>query len=186
MVDPVLWQQFMALVEEPNGKNYLAARTTLRTSTSYRPYSNHLEKTHELLETDLLTEAVDLLMAALPNLLLSPRVHRLLAIIAIKLEDREQAEMEVWMSHACCQGILGTGDGTPAEPYLVLRIEDEYDVLEYLEKQMTMQRLMENDGRHFDIITCDDESEIWFDVTDLRSQGMSQEDLDDFEREMLS
>lgn len=186
MVDPLLWSQFTTLVDEPTGENYLAARKTLSETAAYRPYCMDLQKAVDLLRADRMAEAHDLLFGALPNLLLSPRAHLFLADIAERFKDDERAALEAGIAFSCCLGIIGSGDGTQARPYFVLRVEDEYDVLHYLEKSMVQQRLVAHGERHFDIITCEDNSEIWFDVTDLRKIGESQVEPDDFEQDFLN
>ena len=43
---------------------------------------------------------------------------------------------------------------------------DEYDVVWKLGKRLKSQDLISNGGRFFDRVQCDDDSEIWFDITD--------------------
>ena len=66
----------------------------------------------------------------------------------------------------CCEGILATGDGTKEKPYLVTRTSDEYDILQYLDKQFGGQALVSDGDRNFDVMTCSDGTELWFDITD--------------------
>jgi len=64
------------------------------------------------------------------------------------------------------QGILSTGDGTKQHPYVVTRTSDEYDVLQFLGKELESQSLLEEEDRQYDLLRCKDGSEMWFDVTD--------------------
>ena len=58
-----------------------------------------------------------------------------------------------------------SGGGTQARPYLVTHIADEYDLLAVLGKEAASQRQVNSEGGAFDVITCSDASELWFDVT---------------------
>ena len=111
-------------------------------------------------------EATERLAQAMPNLLLSPRAHMVFAFIADKTGDEKTAEVEQLVAAACCEGILATGDGTKANPYLVVRTSDERDVMHYLDRQFKQQSLVEDGDRHLDLIECEDGSEMWFDITD--------------------
>jgi hypothetical protein len=86
-------------------------------------------------------------------------------VIAKRSNDEKAARMDGYIGVACCKGIVATGDGTKRRPYLVTRISDEYDVVRYLGKQPARQALTGIGDRHFDVITCTDGSEIWFDIT---------------------
>ena len=102
----------------------------------------------------------------MPNLLLSPRAHLCAAMIAESEGDEERRRMEGAVAYACVQGILSTGDGTKQRPYVVTRTSDEYDVLQFLGKELESQSLLEEEDRHYDQLRCKDGSEMWFDVTD--------------------
>jgi hypothetical protein len=65
------------------------------------------------------------------------------------------------------QGLLSTGDGTRANPYIVCHGGDEYDVLEAIGLEPAGQSLVEDAGRLCDVVTCANGREVWFDVTDL-------------------
>jgi hypothetical protein len=99
-----------------------------------------------------------------PTWLLSPRYHALLGSAAVALKDLDDAELEHFQAQTCLEGLLRTGDGTLESPYLVVRLSDEYDILQALGRQACGQQLVQREGESFDVITCDDASQIWFDA----------------------
>ena len=74
--------------------------------------------------------------------------------------------MEAFVAATCCEGILTTGEGSKSQPYLVLRTSDEHDIVRYLDKKFAGQALVHDGDRHLDHVRCDDDFEIWFDITD--------------------
>jgi hypothetical protein len=120
---------------------------------------------HELLDQGRYGDARTRLSESMPNLLLSPRAHLVLALIAEKTGDEKGSQMERYIASSCAEGILATGDGSKGSPYVVLRTSDEHDVVQYLGKEFTRQALINEEARHYDVITCADGSELWFDIT---------------------
>ncbi|HEY8746861.1 MAG TPA: hypothetical protein VIM11_02725 [Tepidisphaeraceae bacterium] len=100
--------------------------------------------------------------------LLSPTAHMLASFIASKLGDMRSSNVEGLMTQACFKGILGTGDGSSEQPYLVSRVRDEYEVLNYLGKASTLQAAVTSAGRFLDCHTCNDGSQVCFDITVLK------------------
>jgi hypothetical protein len=56
-------------------------------------------------------------------------VHKFLAFAYGKQGGKDAARIEYQLANLCLEGILSTGTGTEDKPYLVLHVEDEYDVL---------------------------------------------------------
>src|SRR5712691_13436338 len=110
----------------------------------------------------------------MPNWFLDPRVHLLASTIHSQLGDQEESEMEEELASMLLEAILETGDGSEEHPYLVMRPCDEYDVVEeYFDKQVELQEFdME---RSFDILTCDDGTVYWFDISLLREAYATRE-----------
>src|SRR4051794_30704824 len=125
--------EFLEFLREPSQVNFLAVRMMLLTHEAYQPYSDDLDRIHDLYNQQKFEEANSLCKESFPNLLLSPRAHLLLALTAQKLGKEEEAEMEYFIFERCLEGIVGTGNGTEQKPYLVLRTSDEYDLLQHLE-----------------------------------------------------
>ncbi|MFT5528338.1 MAG: hypothetical protein ACI9HK_006327, partial [Pirellulaceae bacterium] len=156
---------FAGLTESVSAEDYLRLRDIIVESPGYDPYSSDLEKAGELLAEGRPQEAKAMLDASFPNLVLSPRAHLLAAQIAMDKGEQELSSQEGLYAAVCLEGILRSGDGNAAMPYLVSRPSDEYDVVVYLDKRVTGQRLQQQDGRQFDLLVLDDGSEVWFDVT---------------------
>ena len=156
---------FRRFLESPNRESYMAVRSALVSSEYYDPYSRETDAIEDLLEAGKLEAARERIFAAMPNLLLSPSVHFMLSFIAQSSQHQERAKLEEFIAVACCEGILSTGEGTKSEPYVVVRISDEYDILRYLGRQFRSQALIHDGDSHFDLLECDG-SELWFDITD--------------------
>jgi hypothetical protein len=156
---------FFQFVKSPNRDTYLALHEAVSSSEQYNPYSDEMSSIHELLDQGRYADARTRLSESMPNLLLSPRTHLFLALIAEKTGDEKGAQMERYIAAACAEGILATGAGSKGSPYLVLRTSDEHDVVQYLGKEFARQALINDAARHYDVMTCADGSELWFDIT---------------------
>lgn len=180
---------FLKFAENPDRKTFLAVRQEVLASKEYQPDSDELDRADELIDEGKWAEARTCLQEALPNLLLSPQAHLLMAAIAEELGDPSEEQLEDFLASTCAEGILSTGDGTKDKPYLVLRATDEYDLIEYLEKEPIDEEEVQEGERSLDRVKCNDGSELWFDVTEakarLAQQGEegdeSEEDEDDDE-----
>jgi hypothetical protein len=157
---------FRQFIESPSRETFLAVRQALVDSDVYSPYSSECESAEQLIDSEQYDAARKRLGEAMPNLLLSPRAHLLLAYVAEKLGDTDAMNAERFFAIRCVEGLVSSGDGTEASPWQVLRTSDEYDVLNYRGRRMAQQALVENGGRRFDLLTCDDGSQLWFEVTE--------------------
>jgi hypothetical protein len=158
-------QLLLNLLAEPNRENYVALHASVTGSPEYSPYSDELNTISSLIEQQRYDTAREQLQRAIVNLLLSPRAHLVSAFLHSKAGDEASVELEMALRDACRDGILATGDGTEAQPYLVSRPSDEHDILEHLGKQLRKQGLRTRSGRHYDHIVCTDGAELWFDIT---------------------
>lgn len=156
---------FFKFIECPDRDSYLAVCQSVVSSTQYNPYSDEIRDVHALVEEQRYEDARSRLSEAMPNLLLSPRAHLLLAMIADKTGDKQGAQAEGLIASLCAKGILATGNGSKEKPYVVVRTSDEHDVVQFLGKRFSGQALVEEGPRCFDVIQCDDGSELWFDIT---------------------
>jgi hypothetical protein len=123
-----MFERFGEFVQSPRRDSYLAVRSALISSDGYDPYSDDLYHAEELVVQKAFTAARDKLLESMPNLLLSPRAHHLLAIIAEETGDKQSSLMEGLIASACAKGIMATGAGSKTNPYLAVRTEDEYDI----------------------------------------------------------
>jgi hypothetical protein len=162
----MLRDAFIQLIESPTRENYLRIRQMILDHETYQPYSEDLFDIGDLVEKGEYRKAQDALAAGMPNLLLSPRAHIFLSVIARESGSEDGAKMEGHVACACAEGIMATGDGSEEKPYLVVRTSDEYDLLEYLDMEMTGQSLKHENDKHFDVLTTKDGREVWFDITE--------------------
>src|SRR5436190_22585888 len=158
-------QKIMALLQSPSKEHYLALFDYVTARPDYDPYADDLRAIEQLFNEGKYAEAQAGLATHTPTWLLSPRMHLLAAAIAEKLNEKEAVDIERLFAFRCMQGILSTGDGTRAAPYVVTRVGDEYDVVMYQQKQLKMQSLVEEDGRALDQLQLQDGGEMWFDIT---------------------
>ncbi|HUT32332.1 MAG TPA: DUF4919 domain-containing protein [Planctomycetota bacterium] len=156
---------FAAFLEKPGKETYLAVFKAVTEAESYDPYSMDLNGAWGLIKEKKFKEAQEKLEKAMPSLLLSPRAHGMAAMAAEGLNDAAKAKSEREAAAKCIQGMLATGDGSADKPYLVTRVTDEYDVLRHLKKAKTTQGLRNKDGKSFDVMSCEDGTEVWFDIT---------------------
>lgn len=159
-------EPFFEFLREPNRESFLAARRAVLEDPSYQPYSTDLEDLDALIEQEDYQGVLDRMPQLVPNLVLSPRLHLMLAYTQRRLGNTDAADMEGAIARTCADGILMTGKGTAENPWLVLRTSDEYDVLMFIDKKMERQALVRKDGKALDRLMCEDGSEVWFDVTD--------------------
>jgi hypothetical protein len=157
---------FLEYLRKPNLQSFLAVRKVVVENPDYQPYSEDLEELDEFIDAEQYQAVLDLLPSMLPNLMLSPRLHLMLAYTHRRLGDEESANMESAVARACVEGILMTGRGTKTEPWLVTRTSDEYDVLMFIDRKMENQALVQEGDRVLDCLTGDDGKESWFDITD--------------------
>jgi hypothetical protein len=162
---------FNKFTASPDRESYLAVREALISSEFYDPNSTELGEVEEFLDSGPyvfeLAGARDRIDAAMPNLILSPSAHLLKAFIAKESGDEKVVQIEKNIAGVCLLGLLSTGDGSKANPYLVVRTSDEHDVLGYLGKEFSKQSLIHDGDRRLDRIRCQDGTEVWFDVTDV-------------------
>lgn len=159
--------EFQAFVEDPTGENFQFARDALLNEFGIRADALDLAELSRLADDGCFDELRTKVQAMMPDWALSPRVHYLAACAAEQLGDDDDAELERFLFTSCLRGLYATGDGSPARPFLVTYVSDESAVVETLGLRARRQTLIERDGSRFDVVTCYDGSEIWFDVTDL-------------------
>ena len=158
-------RQLSAFVDEPSRRTYLAVRSAVLAASPLPLATTDLAEFERMLGAGEARQVLDRLEALPPSKVLSPRVHLLAAEAAEAVGDVAGGEVERFLFVLCLQGLLATGDGSAAEPYLVCHATDEYDLLEALELEPAGQLLVEDDGRLCDVLTCSNGREVWFDVT---------------------
>ncbi|MBN2807896.1 MAG: DUF4919 domain-containing protein [Deltaproteobacteria bacterium] len=158
-------ETFSKFMQTANRETYLRCYAQLVSSADYEPYSDEMFNAGELYEAGKLDKACEALQAAMGNLMLSPQAHRLLGFLLHELGDDKSAQSEMHRARTCLDGILASGDGSSHNPYIVARISDEREVIGHLGKELERQSLVEENGRHIDLLKCTDGTEYRFDIT---------------------
>jgi hypothetical protein len=158
-------RQLSAFVDCPSRKTYLAVRDAVLRAAPLPLAATDLAELEQLLEAGEARQVLDRLESMPPSKVLSPRVHLLAAEAAEAVGDISGGEIERFLFVLCLQGLLATGAGSRSNPYLVCHATDEYDLLEALDLQPAGQRLVEDEGRMCDVLTCSNGREVWFDLT---------------------
>jgi len=157
--------RFAAFVRQPCQKTFLAVRECVLRRCPLPLTTTDLSTLQRLLEEGRYQELQERLSTLPPSKVLSPRFHYLAAEAAAGLGQHDDVELERWLFVLTLRGLLATGDGTPAQPYLVCHASDEYDILSAQGLVPAGQSLREHQGRVCDVIRCTDGREVWFDVT---------------------
>jgi hypothetical protein len=114
---------------ERSPESFLSLRQAVAQGPGYDPDSRDIEEADALIEEGRIAEGYSFLRAMMPGWLLTPRVHVLAAYAYFKGNQFRSAEREIFLSDLIRQGILGTGTGEEARPYLILHGADAADVL---------------------------------------------------------
>jgi len=130
---------------EPTPENYQRIREAILAEPSFSPYSSALGNIDQLMQAEKFEAALHLISESQPEILLSPAAHLIAHYAHQQLNNEPAAQAELHQARLCAEGILSTGKGTIEEPYQVLLISDEYDVLSYLRKKPSGQRLLNRD-----------------------------------------
>jgi hypothetical protein len=164
-------ENFLEYLKKPSTEGFQGLRQQVAASDRYAPYSNELDMLMAALCAGEPQAAIDLFWRSFPNLLLSPLAHFIQSQAYLDLKREDEAEGEKAMGRLILKSILATGKGTKKRPYVVMRVEDERDVLSVLKKQAGAQFLMTDKSRVFDLLQCSDGSEVYFDITLMYVRG---------------
>jgi hypothetical protein len=160
-------RQLAAFVERPSKATFLAARDAVLRRSPLPVTATDLADLERLLDEELYPELLQRLDLLPPSKVLSPRIHFLAAEAAQALGHDADVELERSLFVLSLQGLLATGDGTPASPYIVCHPSDEHDLAEALGTEVARQSLVQRGDRLCDVIICANGRELWFDITDL-------------------
>lgn len=168
--DWLLDDRFQAFLAEPTPANYLKLRRLVLDDKAYRASSSGFVDVQLLIDHGRLIDARARLRAMNPARLLSPRVHQLAAEVAHSLNDRDDERKELLIYERCVEGILCTGDGSRACPYLITHAGDEYDLIDHLDRRIANQSLLREESRSLEHVECQDGTDLWFDLTELHER----------------
>lgn len=154
-----------AHLDDPTPASLDALRAAVRTAPGFDPDLRVRRQAERLLAAGHHDRAVQVVEASMPGSLFSPAAHSLLATAFERAGRRGDASRHARLARAALDSILGTGDGSRERPWSVLRISDEYDVVDSLGTRPTSQTLVRDETRTIDLLTCADGRELHFDVS---------------------
>lgn len=146
----------------PSAETLRDLQAVITAHPTFAPYAEFREQAVEHLEAGRARVVLDELEASMPGLFLSPSAHSLLARAHRALNDDEGAERELSLAQVALRTILDSGTGSQAAPWKVLRLSDEYDVLELTERRSVTQSAVQVGDSFLDVHTCDDGSTASF------------------------
>lgn len=159
---------------DPSEENLKPLQAAIMAAGNFDPLVAVEEFAAALLEAGDHQGLVDRLWQLMPGLFLSPTAHAMLRLCYRELGDDSAAQREDRLTQLALASLRSSGDGSQQNPYRVLRVSDEYDILRALGRKSQAQRLQPIGERSFDVHQCD-EGEVWFDLLWLhRSTGASQ------------
>ncbi|WP_254512945.1 DUF4919 domain-containing protein [Anatilimnocola floriformis] len=162
-----MYQEFARFLELPGRATFIAARAAWLQQKVSPLTPEELQSVAQLLAAGEATAVIEQVHSWKSRAAFSPRAHYFCGEAHALLGELEQAEVERLAFSACLQGILATGDGSRLKPYIISQIPDEYDVLKLLGLTCQKQRLVQRGRRSCDVLTCQDGSSVWFNISDL-------------------
>jgi len=109
-------------------------------------------------------ERVRALEGELPAALLSPRLHLELARALERIGDVAGTERHRRLARLALAGLRASGTGSEEDPIAVLRVQDEYDLLESAGLTVRAQQLSRTPDAVFDVVTVEDGTRMWFEL----------------------
>lgn len=100
----------------------------------------------------------------LPAALLSPRLHAELARALADSGDHAGVQRHRRLAELAIAGLRASGTGREEDPIAVLRVQDEYDLLEIYGRTAVSQQLSSTPEAVFDVVTLDDGTVVWFEL----------------------
>jgi hypothetical protein len=101
-----------------------------------------------------------------PNQILSPRYHLLKTVLAERTGRKAESQAARLHATRCLEGLLTTGDATAGRPVHITRYSDEDDIVRlHFKTTVASRRSVQQGTRIFDVVVCNDQREIYFDVT---------------------
>lgn len=149
-------------IGSPNPATAAAVRLAVQACPSYTPTPTFFPEAMRLAEAGRHRDVIELVASWMPGAFLSPSAHSLLATSLAAVGDVEAAELERDLARLAALAILRSGDGTRGNPWVVLRVDDEYDLLRWTDRRPEEQRVIADGRGKLDVIQCADGSEAWF------------------------
>jgi len=158
------YAEVFQFLSDPTKESFLNCRQLVINDPEYDPYSEDTGNVQDLLNEGRFEDVVKYVNV---NILLSPGMHIFKFLAYKELGDEKGMHIEMTIARTIFECIEKTGNGTKDSPYIVTRISDERDLVRYhLNKEDTMQRLVKGEDKIMDVLTLNDGSEIYFDISD--------------------
>jgi len=159
MMDP----EFFNFISNPSEENFLKSREMIINHPAFNPYSADLEIIERFIDDSDFESAINYKNI---NILLSPTAHLMKGYAAKQLKDANTLKAEYEFAESILKCIKLTGDGSKEQPYIVTRVEDEYELLHSLKEKVSSQKLIIEEEKTFDLIKTESGKNIYFDITD--------------------
>lgn len=165
-----LHQLMTEFLQAPTAETFATLRAAVVEDPRWHPYAGDIEALQALLKEERWAEIAPRFQGAMPSLMLCPEAHLIAAEGARRCEDGQGSAMLLHIANTLLRGIRGTGDGTVERPYAVTSVSDQYLVLWAQGAKFSKQRLERRGDRRIDRFTCEDGSEVCFDITDMHNR----------------
>lgn len=151
-----------AYVLDPTPEHLEALHRAITEAPSYDPMVAITQIVTPLEKAGDHQGVIDALWAQMPGIFLSPAAHMHLSQAYEALGEDAEATRERKFALLAMDSIRTAGEGTEESPYPVLRVEDEYTVLEAEGRRPTAQQLVPTETGACDVHTLEDGSQMWF------------------------
>ncbi len=159
-------------VENPSLSEFFYLQNEVFENPLYEPYS---DDHHKVTEYYVEEEYDKLLSHENVNTLLCPLAYSLKVDACMNLDKFRQGTEAKKLYNAIMASLLESGDGSEANPYIITRLSDEFDILQHLDEDQESQFLLQIGDRRIDKIRCHSGRELHFDVTKiLESLGFDE------------
>lgn len=176
MLNPTLRDLFGRWIIERTPASFLAARSALLALPTYDPFSAELDAFDAMLQAKDWGGIQELALECIDNWMLTPYLHGMLGLACKMTGDVKRSELETSLFHACAEGILTTGDGSRKKPYLVVREDDAYGVLEYLDRSWSDVQYQEGPAGPCLVLVDEAGKGTWFDLRDIAAAAPAEEE----------
>lgn len=161
---------YEALLNEPTAANYLRVQRRLL-QNEFPPAAKDLATLEMFCKAEAWDRAQRWAAEISDDFVLCPRFHFWRARIAEEEQDENGRELSVFELNCCLAAILQTGGGTKESPYQTLYPSDVQDVLAKLNLLSNAQHSVQTNAGCFDIVSCEDNQEVWFHQPLIQSQS---------------
>ena len=167
---------FFSFMITPDKELFLKSRDIVINHEDYNPYSDDLSEIEKMLDNNDFDKVIEYNNI---NVLLSPRVHLYKNYALKQMGNEDDAKSELILAQRIVENIALTGNGSMELPYIVTRVSDERDLLNYLEETFRGQSLIFENDIYYDRIDTVSGRQIYFNITDcyLKIKNTSFDDL---------